>query len=309
MNNAGEIVAIHNFEQLEAAAKQQTPKRIVVAGADNAAAIDAVARAENQGITRPILIGASGKMQAHLDTLSPESAAAAIYVDDSDESIARTAVELIRSGEGDILLKGSIPTSALLKAVLDRERGIRSASLLSDSFLFEDTSRDGNQLIDITDGGVVLYPDVDQKQAILENAVQVYHALGHELPKVAICAAIETVNDKMPPTQDAAELKHRYESGAITGCIVDGPLALDGALSSESLKIKGIDSPLGGKADVLVMPTIEAANLVAKSTQYVAGKEAAHVIVGATVPVLIPSRSDTPRGKYLSIALAAVMST
>jgi len=298
---------IRNFNELLTAAKEQDVQRVVVAGIDNEAVIKAIADAERNGFAIPVLVGRSDSMDVVLSHLSPKTKAITFAVDGTDEEYARTAVELIKSGEGDVLLKGSVATATLLKAVLEKEHGIKSASLLSDSFLFEDQNRVGNQLIDITDGGVVLYPDVEQKQSILENAVQVYHALGHAEPKVAVCAAIEKVNEKMPPTVDAGELKQRYESGEITGCIVDGPLALDGALSKESLEIKGIVSPLEGMADILLMPNIEAANLVAKSTQYIAGKEAAHVIMGAEVPILIPSRSDTARGKYLSIALAAVV--
>lgn len=299
---------IHNFEELVQAVKQQTPRRVIVAGVDNTTVLSAVADAEKQGIGIPILVGNSDSIKTAQDNFSADSDAIAIQVDGDETEVAKKAVELVKTGKGDILMKGSLPTAILLQAVLDEESGLRSATLLSDSFLFENDSREGNQLLDITDGGVVLYPDVDQKQAILENAVQVYHALGNENPKVAICAAIEKVNEKMPPTLDAAELKSRYEAGLISGCIVDGPLALDGALSRESLRIKGIDSPLNGEADILVMPNIEAANLVAKSTQYIAGKEAAHVIMGAQVPVLIPSRSDTARGKFFSIALACAVS-
>jgi len=298
---------IRNFTELLTAAKKQDSQRVVVTGIENKAVIKAIADAERNGFAIPVLVGHSNSINDVLSHLSPKTQAITFAVDGTDEDFSRTAVELIKSGEGDILLKGSVATSTLLKAVLDKEHGIQSASLLSDSFLFEDKNRPGNQLIDITDGGVVLYPDVEQKQSILENAVKVYHALGHAEPKVAVCAAIEKVNEKMPPTVDAGELTQRYKSGKITGCIVDGPLALDGALSKESLEIKGIDSPLEGAADILLMPNIEAANLVAKSTQYIAGKEAAHVIMGAEVPILIPSRSDTARGKYLSISLAAVL--
>lgn len=298
---------LRNFQELLDTAKTQDSQRVVVAGIDNEAVVKAVADAEKDGFAIPVLVGNSDTMNEVLQKLPEETKSLTFAVNGTDEDYARTAVELIKSGEGDILLKGSVATATMLKAVLDKEHGIKSASLISDSFLFEDQNRAENQLIDITDGGVVLYPDVEQKQTILENAVRVYHALGHDKPKVAICAAIEKINEKMPPTIDAAELKHRYESGEITGCVVDGPLALDGALSKKSLEIKGIDSPLEGIADILVMPNIEAANLVAKSTQYIAGKEAAHVIMGADVPILIPSRSDTARGKYLSIALAAVV--
>jgi len=298
---------INNFNVLVTAAQSADPVRVVIAGADNVAAMNAVHQAEEEGFAIPVLIGDEKAIYQHLQIFSDHTRATVISVENNPEIIARTAVSLITRHKADVLLKGSINTSVLLHAVLDKEAGIARAGLLSDSFLFEDSARTGNQLIAITDGGVVLTPDVDQKQIILENAVQVFHALGHRIPKVAVCAAIEKVNEKIPATVDAAELKRRSEAGEIDGCLVDGPLALDGALSEEALTIKGIASPLKGRADILVMPDINAANLVAKSTQYIGGREAAHVIMGAVVPVLIPSRSDTTRGKYLSIALAAVI--
>lgn len=295
---------INNFSELIEQAKNTKPRRLVVAGIQNDAVVKAAQHAAEDHMIIPVLVD----QPPGIDRISELfDNAKVIHVEGGEQEIAATAVSAIRAGEGDILLKGSVNTASLMSAVLDREQGIREAQLLSDCFLFESENRKGNQLIAITDGGVVLYPDVDQKQVLIENAVNVYHGLGQANPKVAVCAAIERVNEKMPPTIDAGELKQRWEAGQITGCIVDGPLALDVALSEEAVRIKGLDSPVNGAADILIMPTIEAANLVAKSTQYIAGKEAAHIIMGATVPVLIPSRSDTPRGKYLSIALAVVV--
>jgi phosphate butyryltransferase len=295
---------ITSFEELVKSAQSGAIRRVVLAGCDNAAAIHALKRAEYAGIAIPVLVGSEQDVRRAHDLLASDSGALQVVSGESDADIAAAAVQQIREGSGDILLKGSIPTSALMHAVLDKESGIRGDDLLSDSFLFEHDGR----LVNITDGGVILYPDVYQKQSIIENAVRLYHGLGVNEPKVAICAAIEKANHKMPPSLHAADLREKYESGEITGCVVDGPLALDGALSAESLQIKKRESALNGKADILVMPDIEAANITAKSVQYIAGKEAAHVIMGAEVPVLIPSRSDSAEGKYLSIALAAVVS-
>jgi len=298
---------IRNFKALVRHAKENPALRVVVAGVSNDAVIQAIVQAEAEGFAVPVLVGAPGDIQDNIRRFPVPDSVVTFSTSDDGNEIAGKSVSLIKGNEADILLKGSINTSTLMKAVLDKETGIRQSTLLSDLFLFEDSSRDGNQLVGITDGGVVLYPDVDQKQILIENAIQVYHALGNPTPKVAVCAAIERVNKKMPPTIDAMELKQRYENGEITGCIVDGPLALDLALSKKALEMKGVQSPLHGVADILIMPNIEAANLVAKSTQCIAGKEAAHVIMGATAPVLIPSRSDTAEGKYLSIALASVI--
>ena len=298
---------ITNFRELVQRLQSANPRRVIVAGIANEAAIRALVQARREKFITPVVVDSREKIREHGESILDNGEYGIIECDPAPEAIAAAAVRGIRDGEGDLLMKGSIPTGNLMHAVLDKENGIRKSGLLSDCFLFEENSGEENRLITITDGGVVLYPDVDQKQLILENAVRVSHALGNKEPRVAICAAIEKVNDRMPPTVDAAELTQRYKEGRITGCVVDGPLALDGALSPRALEIKGIDSPLGGRADILVMPDIEAANLVAKSTQYIAGREAAHVIMGAQVPILIPSRSDSARGKYLSLALAVAI--
>ncbi|MCF7805519.1 MAG: phosphate butyryltransferase [Candidatus Marinimicrobia bacterium] len=294
---------IRSFAELVSVARSGEAKRVVIAGCGNKAVVEAVRHAAEEEFSVPILIGNEKDVEQALPHF-PAEAFVLTFTEEDDRSIADTAVSLIMNGEGDILLKGSVSTELLMKAVLNKKAGIRDFDLLSDCFLFETDDR----IVTITDGGVVLYPDVDQKQRLIENAVRLYHSLGYEEPKVAVCAAIENVNEKMQATVDAAELTRRNREGELTGCIVDGPLALDLALSQEALAIKGVESPLNGSADILVMPNIEVANMVAKSTQYIAGKEAAHIIMGASNPVLIPSRSDTARGKYLSIALAVAVS-
>ncbi len=292
---------IKNFEQLSQRAETGATQRIVLAGCENDAAIQAVSRAVKAGIASPVLVGSEETVAEAVRLFDGD--VVSIVTNGGDEEIAETAVDAIRQSAGDILMKGNISTATLMHAVLHKDKGIRGADLLSDSFLFEHDGR----LLNITDGGIILYPDVYQKQSIIENAVKVYHALGISKPKVAVCAAIEKVNQKMPATLHAADLRKKNETGEITGCIVDGPLALDVALSAEALKIKRRKSSLNGKADILVMPDVEAANLTAKSVQYIAQKGAAHVVMGARVPILIPSRSDSEEGKYLSIALAAVV--
>ena len=166
--------------------------------------------------------------------------------------------------------------------------------------------REGNQLVMITDGGVTPAPTLEQKIEILQNAVRVAHKLGNKNPKVAILSAVETVTPAMPSTTDAALIAKMNERGQIGGCVVDGPLALDNAVSPQAAKTKGLASGVAGNADILVCPNIESANLLAKSTTYFAGFRLAHLIMGATAPVLIPSRADTPDAKLLSIALGVL---
>lgn len=224
-----------------------------------------------------------------------------------DEAFAQKAVDLVREKRADILLKGVVDTSTLMKAVLDAQHGLRTGRLLSDVFIFEYPERE-NQLIMITDGGVTLTPDLNQKIEIIENAVEVAHALGNECPRVALLSATETVIPKLPATLDAAVIAKMNQRGQIKGCIVDGPLALDNAISIESAMEKRIDSPVAGQADILVVPNIEVGNILAKSTTYFAKYRLGHVIVGARAPILIPSRADKKDAKLLSIALGVIMS-
>ena len=205
-----------------------------------------------------------------------------------------------------MLLKGACKTSALLKATLDKQQGIGTGRLLSDAFLFEDPLR--KQLVIISDGGVVLQPTLEQKIVIIQNAVSVAHALGNETPKVALLSAVETVIPQLQATVDADAIARMNHDGKITGCIIEGPLSIDLAVSEESVRIKGYKSQVAGKADILIPPDIIAANLMAKAITYYGGVRVSHVIVGASAPILIPSRSDPADTKFMSIALGIVAS-
>jgi phosphate butyryltransferase len=214
----------------------------------------------------------------------------------------------VRDGKGDILLKGSVDTGTLLRAVLNAESGLRTGRLLSDVFLFEYPDEGGSRFIMITDGGVNLSPDIYQKLEILKNGVDVAHALGIELPRVAVLSASENVNPQLPSSVDAAVLTEMNRRGEIPGCLVEGPLALDLAVSRDAARIKGLRSEVAGRVDILLVPDIETGNAVAKATTYFAHYSLGHVIVGATAPVLIPSRSDRKEAKLFSIALGVLMS-
>jgi phosphate butyryltransferase len=212
----------------------------------------------------------------------------------------------VRQGSAAVLMKGSIDTGAMMKGVLDGASGIRTGRLMSDVFVFE-YPRAG-KLFMITDGGLTIAPTLAEKADLIRNAVMVARALGNPTPKVAVLSATEKVTRAMPSTLDAAELAAMNTRGEITGCVVDGPFALDNAVDIDAAKEKGITSPVAGNADILLLPTIEAANALAKSTTYFAGFRLAHVVVGATIPVLIPSRADKSDAKLLSIALGMLMS-
>ncbi|HTY39164.1 MAG TPA: phosphate acyltransferase, partial [Bacteroidota bacterium] len=199
-------------------------------------------------------------------------------------------------------------TSTMMKGVLHEESGVRTGRLLSDIFILEFPPRTGNRFIMITDGGMTLAPDLKNKVELIINAVEVAHALGNPNPKVAVLSATEFVLPNLQSTIDAAALSKMNERGQIKGCTVDGPFALDNAVSSEAADEKRINSPVAGKAEILIAANIESANSLAKSTTFFAGLRLAHVIVGGTVPILIPSRADKSDAKLLSVALGVIMS-
>ncbi len=219
------------------------------------------------------------------------------------------SISFCRKGQGDILMKGSVDTSTMMKTVLAEESGLRTGRLLSDIFIMEYPHRVGNKFVMITDGGMTLAPDLSNKIELVKNAVEVAHALGNLELKVAILSATEFVLPNLPSTLDAAALSKMNDRGQIKGCIVDGPLALDNALSPEAAEEKGIRSPVAGQAEILVAANIESANSLAKSTTYFANMRLAHVVVGGKIPILIPSRADKSDAKLLSVAMGIVMSS
>ena len=300
---------IETLDQLLNAAKSKKPAIVSVANAEDEAALDAILQAGKIGMAKGLLFGQKQKIENLIENLGEKTPDYVEIRDIPDQQQAvLESVKAVRNGEASILLKGKIKTSALLKVVLDAEFGLRTGRLLSDVFLFEDPQRpQKNKLMMITDGGVSLAPDINQKVDIIKNAVEVCHAMGNECPKVALLSAVETVVPALQSTVDAAIITKMNERGQIKGCIIDGPLALDNAVSVEAAKIKGIDSPVAGKADVLVCPGIEAANMLAKGTTYFARFRLAHVIMGSAAPVLIPSRSDTADAKLLSIAMGKLV--
>ncbi|HEY9164883.1 MAG TPA: phosphate acyltransferase [Candidatus Kryptonia bacterium] len=230
-----------------------------------------------------------------------------VIVHDAVEAVTK-AVEKAGSNRYDILMKGDVDTGTMMRVVLQESSSLRTGKLLSDIFVLEYQSRTDNKFVMITDGGMTLAPDLKNKVELIDNAVEVAHALGNELPKVAILSATEFVLPNLQSTLDAAALSKMNERGQIKGCVVDGPLALDNALSPEAAAEKSINSAVAGRAEILVAANIESANSLAKSTTYFAGLRLAHVIVGARLPILIPSRSDKSDAKLLSIALGIVMS-
>lgn len=298
---------ITNFDDLIKQTQTGAMVTVAIAAAADEAALTAMAEAHHQGIADGILFGNASKIKTLYQELVGEEVPFTIQDIDDDIQAAQAAVESIRSGRSQILLKGKIKTALLLKAVLDAEKGLRTNRLLSDVFLFETPKTLGQRLMIITDGGVTLKPDLKQKIELIENAVHVAHALGIEKPKVAVLSAVETINPNLASTQDAAILTKMNQRGQIKDCIIDGPLALDNAVSELAAQTKGIVSPVAGFADILLCSDIESANMLAKSTTYFANLRLGHVIMGSAAPVLIPSRADTSDSKLLSIAVGKLV--
>lgn len=299
---------IRNFDELLSRASRLESKAVVVASAESTETLSAVKDARKLLGTKFILIGNRETIEKNLIDLDVPFDGIEIRNSRTPSESIEAAVQAIAGGEGAILLKGSIDTTSLMKAVLARESGLRMGRTLSDVFLFEFPPRKEKAFIMISDGGLNVLPDVNTKIEIIENAVQVAHALGNPNPKVALLSASEFILPNIPSSVEAAEITRIFLKRENRGCEVFGPLALDNALSSEAAGIKKIDSPVAGAADILIAPNIEAANCLAKSTTYFSNLRLAHVIMGAKIPILIPSRSDKSDAKLLSIALGMVMS-
>jgi len=299
---------IATFDGLMKYAAAMPEKCIVVVNPTNEETFSAVADAIRMLKTRFILPGDKGLISRALETYGiPQSSVEVIDAPDVQQALG-IAVRLAREGGADILMKGSVDTSTMMKTVLKEENGLRVGRLLSDIFILEYPQREDNKFVMITDGGMTLAPDLRNKVELIQNAVDVAHALGNPLPKVAVLSATEFVVHNLPSTLDAAALSKMNERGQIKGCVVDGPLALDNALSQQAAEEKGITSLVAGHAEILVAANIESANSLAKSTTYFANLPLAHVIVGGRVPVLIPSRADKRDAKLFSIALGMIMS-
>ena len=281
--------------------------RVAVAWATGAETLVAAADARRLGLAEPILVGPAASIREGLESIGESSRDFAIHPSRDPAAAAAASAALIRAGEASVLLKGALPTSTLMHAVLHPDEGLRTGELLSDVFIFDYRGGDRPRIVGITDGGVVPRPDVDQKERILRNAVAAFQALGVARPAVALLAAVETVSETFPSTADAAELARRLGERDASGFEVDGPLAVDLALSRQAAALKGYESEIAGRADILVFPDLESANMSAKSVEYVAGLEPAHCIMGASAPVLIPSRSETSGARLSSIAFGALI--
>ncbi|SHF12837.1 phosphate butyryltransferase [Tissierella praeacuta DSM 18095] len=286
--------------------KYQSPMKLAVVACHDEEVLEAVIESKRKGIADPILIGDKEKT---INIAKEKGFDLSSYkiIDEKDLSgAAEIGVKMILNGKANFIMKGLVDTSILLKAVLNKEWGLRTDSLLSHVMLYEIPNY--SKLIYLTDGGMNLQPTLEDKIKIIENAAIVGRALGKEEVKVACLAAKEKLDPKMTATVDAMELKNRYEEGSFSkGIIVDGPMALDLAVSSSSAEIKGYKSQVAGDADVLLVPNIEMGNGIGKSITYFAGGKSAGVVMGAKVPIVLVSRADDHEAKLYSIALGSLV--
>lgn len=295
---------LRNFQELIAKVQNNdSKKRVAVAAAHDEHTLEAVFRARQDKLVEPVLVGNKEKIVEIIEKLNVEFDHSSIINTESDQEAAEKTVELINAGKADFIMKGKLQTADLLKAVVSKEKGLRTGKVMSHVAILEVPSY--HKLISVTDGGMMMYPDVEEKKQIIENAVDVFLAMGYECPKVAVLAAVETVNPKMPETVDADMLKKMNQNGEIKNCVVEGPISVDLTLSSESAAIKGFVSPVTGDADILIAPNITTGNIMSKAILELAHGKMAGMIVGAKVPVVLTSRGATSEEKYLSLVLSA----
>jgi phosphate butyryltransferase len=287
-------------------ARQKGVCRIAVAAAADKHVLDAIMMAKNEGFAEPILVGEKAAIEKIAGELGFDLSTVEI-IDIADPYKASVeAVALIRNGKADILMKGLVGTGPMLKAVLDKEVGLRKGATLSHVALFETPYY--HKLLGVTDAAMNVAPEFDEKVSLVLNAIEVFHKLGIKNPKVAIIGAVETVNPKMEATVHAAMLTQMNRRKQIKGCLIDGPLALDNAVSAESAHHKGIESDVAGDVDLIVTPDINSGNVLYKSMNFLGGATTAAVIMGAKVPIVLTSRADSEKSKLMSIALAAAIS-
>lgn len=294
---------IKHLMELVDRAKQRETRKLVLAAAGDEDALLAVKNAVNQGIVEPILVGDMLKVQTIAKRINFDISGLETYDVEDKGAASQKACTLIREGKGEILMKGAVGTGTLMKAVLNKESGLRKGDTLSHVAVFE--SPYYHKLLGVTDAAMNVGPDLETKIAIIKNAIEVFHKLEIPNPKVAIVGSVETVNPRMEATMHAATISMMNYRKQITGCIIDGPLAVDNAISKRSAELKNITSDVAGDTDIILAPGIDAGNILYKTLNFLGGAVAAAVIMGAAAPVVLTSRSDSDKSKYLSIALAA----
>ena len=298
---------ITNFDQVIENVKANGMKTVAVAVAQDEPVLEAIRDAKKNGIANAILVGDLEKIKESAEIVGLDLKDFEVINEPDNAKASLKAVELVSSKKADMVMKGLVDTATFLRAVLDKEKGLRTGRVLSHVAVFDIPAL--NRIILVTDAAMNIAPDLMTKKQILENAVVVAKGIGMELPKVAVVCAVEVVNPDMQPTLDAAALSKMCERGQIKGCIVDGPLAIDNAISEEAAKHKGIKSPVAGNADIILVPNIETGNVMYKTLTYTANAKNGGILAGASAPVILTSRADSHESKMYSIALASLVAS
>lgn len=297
---------IKHLTDLVEVAKSKKTRKIAVAAAADQDVLEALKNASEEKIVEPILVGHEGNIKEIAKKINFDiSHFELIHKEDRLEA-SITAASLVREGNAQILMKGLVSTGILLKAVLDKEKGLRKGATLSHVAVFD--SPFYHKILGVTDAAMNVYPELDEKINIIKNAVELFHLLGNPNPKVAIVGSVETINPKMEATMHAATISMMNYRKQITGCVIDGPLAIDNAVSKKSAQQKNITSDVAGDVDIILAPNIDGANILYKALNFLGGATSAAVIMGAKAPVVLTSRADSEKSKFLSIALAAAIS-
>jgi phosphotransacetylase len=296
---------IRRLEEIVELAQQNAPTKVAVAAAAHKLVLQSVQRAVDLGLIDPILVGRVEDIREQAEAIEWEVDQDQIYPTETNRAAAAAAVELAREGEAQVVMKGYLHTDEMLHAVLQQQTGLRTDRRLSHVFVLEVPTY--HKLLHITDAAININPDITEKASITQNAIDLARKLQVEQPKVAALSSVETINPNIPSTVHAACLSKMAERGQIKNALVDGPLAFDNAISAEAAADKGIKSPVSGDADIMVVPDLDAGNILFKNLEYLASAKVAGIVMGASAPVVLTSRSDPPRARVYSLALASLL--
>ena len=293
------------YERLVAATRGLQPLPTAIAHPCDETSLKGALEAAQAGLITPILVGPQHKIRGLAESLDLDIADIDVVDAPHSQAAAEKAVAIVRAGQAELLMKGSLHSDELLAEVTKRETGLRTGRRISHVFVMDVPSH--AQTLFITDAAVNIAPDLLAKRDIIQNAVDLYAGLGFGIPKVAILSAVETINPSIPSTIEAAALCKMADRGQISGAELDGPLAFDNAINPEAARIKGIKSPVAGHAQILVVPDLEAGNMLAKNLTFLAGADAAGIVLGARVPIILTSRADNVRARMASCAVAMLL--
>lgn len=296
---------ITKLKQIEDLLIEKPIKKLAIVAAHDDNILESAKEVYQRGYGQLILIGDKKKIFQIAKEINFDLSMINIVEEADYERGAKIAVEMAHNGEAHVVMKGLLSTAEFMKAVLNRETGLRTNKLISNTIIIENENY--HKLLMLSDAAINIEPDLMQKADIIRNSVDIAHKLGIEKPKVAILSAVEVVNPSMKSTMDGALLSQMCKRGQIKGCIVDGPLSMDLAISKESVKHKKIESEVAGDADILIAPNIDVANILVKSLAFLQNNTLCHIITGTKAPIVVTSRSDTPETKYYSMLMALAM--